>query len=193
MSEETNNAAAPDDGLWLSISDIAREKNVDKAAISRKVAALEEAGRIEVRFGANRTKLVNLAQFDAEVGEVTDFAREQAARLGDDLLGDSRYRDARIKSAQYDALRKQIEMQKLVGSLVEISRVEEVIAQVGEEVKKPLEQVPLHADEIVAAASSGGAAAVRAKLREIIFHVRTQIAEALGTLDIRAKSGGATP
>lgn len=190
MSDETNNAGDAD-GLWLSISDVAREKNVDKAAISRKVAELEKAGRIEVRFGPNRTKLVNLAQFDAEVGEVTDFVREQAARFGDDLIGDSRYRDARIKSAQYDALRKQIEMRKLVGNLVEIAQVDEVIAQVGEEIKKPLEQIPLHADEIVAAAASGGAVAVRAKLREIVFSVRTQIAAALAKLDIREKNGGA--
>jgi hypothetical protein len=192
MSAETDSAGASDDGLWLSISDIAREKNVDKAAISRKVAELENAGRIEVRHGPNRTKLVNLAQFDAEVGEITDFVREQAARLTDDLIGDSRYREARIKSSQYDARRKEIELQKLAGSLVEIVRVEEVIAQVGEEIKKPLDQVPLHAEQIAAAATGGGTPAVRNMLREVIFSVRTQIAEALLKLDIRAKSDGAS-
>lgn len=182
------------EGVWLSISDLAREKGVDKAAISRRVAELEGEGLISTRPGPGKSKLVNLAQYDLVVGETTDLARERTAetvQANREFGGDMRRREADVKKAQYEAALKSIELGKAVGSLVEIKRVAEVIAEVGEELKKPLEQIPLRTDDIVAAALNGGATAVRGLLMEIIFDLRTKFTEALRKLDIRPKGTGA--
>ena len=197
MDDTIKQTASPDE-IWLSISDLAREKNVDKAEISRRVAKLEADGRLQTRSGPNRTKLVCLQEYDRVAGEFTDLAKEQAAetsRYGReaDWGGDTRFRDAQTRRAQYEAGLKSIELRERLGQVVDITRAQEIIAEVGEEIRQPLEQLPLRADEINAAAVSGGVVAVRSKLKDIVFDLRTAIADALRKLDLRAKGGAAPP
>jgi hypothetical protein len=185
--------AAEPDGLWLSITELAKAKGVDKSQISRKVAEIEREGRIITRPGAGREKLVNVAEYDVALGTVTDFSHQLGAETArgirdGDWGGDTRMRDAKTQSAQLEAALKSIELRKQTGALVEITRVNEVIAEVGEAIKKPIGQVALRADDITAAAQSGGAQAVRTLLGQIIFDVRAKITDALRKLDIRSQA-----
>lgn len=192
MSDQTPpNESGSSEGLWLPIAELAELKGKTRQTVWEKVSRLEADGLLTTKRGQGGSRLVNVAEYDRAVNETTDFAREQAAetvRLNREAdWGDTRLRDANRRKVEYEAALKSIELKKAVGALVEITQMNEVIAEVGEEIKKPLEQVLLRADEITAAASSGGAVAVRTKLREIIFAVRTEIAEALAHLDLRAR------
>jgi hypothetical protein len=68
-----------DPGLWISLSEIARRRRVSLPTIFEKVKRLEGAGKLEVRPGKGREKLVNLAAYDAALGETTDLSAAQAA------------------------------------------------------------------------------------------------------------------
>ena len=70
MDETIKQTASPDE-IWLSISDLAREKNVDKAEISRRVREFEaEKGRLRTRPGpGTKTKQVCLQEYDLAAGE----------------------------------------------------------------------------------------------------------------------------
>jgi DNA-binding IscR family transcriptional regulator len=67
------------DGLWLSISEIARLKGVSRQAIAKRIGSLTAHGLLDVQPGQNGSKLINLAQFDRAVGEVGDAIKEGAA------------------------------------------------------------------------------------------------------------------
>ena len=186
--------SAPPEGLWLSVSDVARVTGVHKSNVSRKVDELERDGLIEVRYGPNKTKLVNIGEYEFRVRETTDLAKEQAAVTAQANSEGPRYRDAQTRKIQVETAIKDYELQKLRGELVDVTRVNEVIAQVGEEIRKPIDQLPLRAEEVHAAAAGGGAGAVRGKLREIAFDVRAAVTEALRKLaDLGGTSGGSPP
>jgi len=206
MTFETSAHNSPDE-IWLGISELARVKGVDKSWISRRVAALEELGKIETRDGPNRAKLVNLAQFDRAVGETTDLAKEQAAATAranrndaadDDALGgagaapaDPRYADAQRRKVHYEAEMKALEFGERTGQLVAIGEVETVIAEIAENLAQPIRQLPTRADEIAAAAARDGVAGVRVVLRDMTFALLKAMAQALRRLDLKGKAAAA--
>jgi hypothetical protein len=194
------------DEIWVGISELARLKGVDKSWISRRVAALEERGKIETRDGPNRAKLVNLAQFDRAVGETTDLAKEQAAATAranrndgadDDAPGavtapaDPRYADAQRRKVHYEAEMKALEFGERTGQLVAIGEVETVIAEIAENLAQPIRQLPTRADEIAAAAARDGVAGVRVVLRDMTFALLKAMAQALRRLDLKGKAAAA--
>jgi len=192
------------DEIWVGISELARLKGVDKSWISRRVAALEELGKIETRDGPNRAKLVKLAQFDRAVGETTDLAKEQAAATAranrndaadDDAPGvagaDPRYADAQRRKVHYEAEMKALEFGERTGQLVAIGEIETVIAEVAEELAQPIRQLPTRADEIAAAAARDGVAGVRVVLRDVTFALLKAMAQALRRLDLKGKAAAA--
>jgi len=207
MSDTTDTTApngSPDE-IWLGISELARLKGVDKSWISRRVAALEELGKIEPRDGPNRAKLINLAQFDRAVGETTDLAKEQAAvtaranrndAADDDAPGgaataDPRYADAQRRKVHYEAGMKALEYGERTGQLVAIGQVETVIAEIAEELAQPIRQLPTRADELAAVAVRDGAAGVRVMLREVAHALLKAMAQALRRLDLKGKTSAA--
>jgi DNA-binding transcriptional ArsR family regulator len=166
MNDTADHSDAPE-GIWLTISELARKKGVNKSTISVRVSALEEEGRITTRKGAG-TKLVELAEYDQAVGEITDLAKAQAAATAranrfDDAAasdgsvgGDATFRAAQQQKVFYEARTKALEFGRLTGQLVAIDRVNSVIAEIGEAIRQPISQLPLHADEISAAAARNG-------------------------------------
>ena len=113
-------------GLWLSISDVARVTGIHKSNVSRKVDELERDGLIEVRYGPNKTKLVNIGEYEFRVRETTDLAKEQAAVTAQANSEDPRYRDVQTRKIQIETAVKDYELQKLRGELVDVTRVNEV-------------------------------------------------------------------
>jgi len=200
MNDTTDHSDAPE-GIWLTISELARKKGVDKSTISVRVSALEEEGRITTRKGAGKTKLVELAEYDQAVGETTDLSKAQAAataranRLDDaaasdgSVAGDATLREAQRQKLFYEARTKALEYGRQTGQLVAIDRVNSVIAEVGEAIRQPISQLPLHADEINAAAVRDGPAGVRSLLKEIAFNLSKAISAALGKLNLAGAGG----
>jgi hypothetical protein len=194
MSDDNQNPNDDDDGggLWVPIAELARRKGVTKQTMWEKVTKLEGQGLLTTKPGRGGVKLVNVGEYEFRIKETGDLAKEQAAATAQGNLEDPAYRKAQLQKVQAEAALKDFELRQRHGELVDITRVKEVIAEVGEELRKPLDQLPSRADEVNAAAVSGGAAAVRNKLKEIGFELRAAFAEALRKLDLRTK-GGSSP
>jgi DNA-binding Lrp family transcriptional regulator len=184
-----------DAGLWLSVSEIAREKGKSRQAIAKRVAELVEAGKLETRSGPNGTKLVNLAAFDRAVGETGDAVKEGAAEARAEIeLGNEptspALRDHQARSAQYSADLKYLELEERLGRLVLAAEVKEAGQKAGEAIVRILDRLPTYAEVIAAASIKDGTQGARASLKEIARELRAAIADAMGI--IRADAAPST-
>lgn len=180
-----------DDGLWLSISALAKRKGVTKQTISERVTALETAGKIETRRGEHRAKLVNVAQYDLAVGEVTDLSKEQAADTArltrpDELpliepapRGPSEFTQAQTSRALYDTELKKLELGERRGLLVAIVKLTEAINRAADAIVQVIDRLPLFAAEVAAAVAKDGEAGARTILKTIALALRAEITKAL--------------
>lgn len=180
-----------DAGLWLSISDIARQKGKSRQAIAKRVDSLVEAGKLETKPGDAGTKLVNLAQFDRAVGDVGDAVKEGAAETRAESEGDAEknpaLRDHQSRAAQYTADLKYLDLEERLGRLVPVAEVEEAAQKCAEATVRIVDRLPTFADAIAAAVGKDGPAGARSKLKEIARELRTAIAEAHGELARKAE------
>ncbi len=172
------------DGLWLSISDIARQKDKSRQAIAKRVDALVEAGKIETKPGPNGTKLVNLAQYDRAVGETGDAFKEAGAETKAeadiaDTSATPALRDHQSRAAQYTADLKYLDLEERLGRLVPIEEAKEGGIKIGEAVVRILGRLPTHAEALTVVAVKDGISATRAMLKDIDRELRTAIAEAM--------------
>lgn len=186
---DNDTTTGTDDEQWLSIAELARLKGVARQTAHEKVMRLERQGLLTTRPGPGGTKEVNLGEYEHRTRELGDLVKEQAAATAASF-DDPALRDAQRKKIQIETALKTYELAERRGQLVDVTRVTEVIAEVGAELRKPLDQLPLRADEIDAAARSGGAVAVRTKLKEIAFELRGAFTDALRKLDLRNKREG---
>ncbi len=194
-------AGLPGDGLWVSVSELASLKGVTKQTISERVARLEADGQITTRKGQANTKLINLAEYDRAVGKTTNLAKQQAAVTARanrnepaeeaGTPADPTFADGQRRKTHYEAALKALEFGERAGQLVAIDEVKTVIAEVAEEIAGPINQLPLRAEEITAAAARDGASAVRTILKDAAFNLLKAIAQALGRLDLKAKDDDA--
>ncbi|MFZ5715769.1 MAG: hypothetical protein ACOY3N_23325 [Bradyrhizobium sp.] len=174
-------------GLWLSVSEIAREKNKSRQAIAKRVDALVAEGKVETRPGPNGTKLVNLAQFDRAVGEVGDAVKEGAAETRAELdAGDTpespALRSHQARAAQYSADLKFLDLEERLGRLVPIDEVKAGGIRIGEAVVRVLGRLASYAEGVTAVAVKDGVQGARGMLKDIERELRTEIAEEIGKI-----------
>ena len=191
-SDDIATPPPPDEEMWLSIAALAVMKGVSRQTVWEKVERLERQGLLATKPGPGGTRLVNVGEYDYHVKETADLVKEQAAATLRASQESPELRRLQEQKMRAEAALKDVELRERTGQLVDITRVEEVIAEVGEELRKPIEQLPLRAEEISAAAVSGGVQAVRGKLKQIAFELRGAFAEGLRKLDLRSK-GGSSP
>jgi hypothetical protein len=180
------------DGLWLSISEIARLKGKSRQAIAKRIALLVAKGLLDTRPGENGTKLVNLARFDRVVGEVGDASKEGAAETraaieAAEAPASPALRDHQARAAQYAADLKFLDLEERIGRLVPVVEVEEAAAKCAEATVRIIDRLPTYADSIASAVGKDGPAGARAKLKEIARELRGGIAEAHGELARKAE------
>jgi DNA-binding IscR family transcriptional regulator len=180
------------DGLWLSISEIARLKGKSRQAIAKRVAPLVAHGLLDARLGKNGTKLINLAQFDRAVGEVGDAIKEGAAETRAEIEADEApaspaLRDHQARAAQYAADLKFLDLEERLGRLVPVAEVEDAAAKCAEATVRIIDRLPTYADSIASAVGKDGPAGARAKLKDIARELRNGIAEAHGQLARKAE------
>lgn len=186
------------EGYWLSVSGLARQRGVDKAAISRRLARYEAQGLMKSRLGKGGVKLINVAEFDRAAGEATDAVRELngsgagapamgiAAAPGDPILAREQAR-----RASYDADLKKLELEERLGELIPVGDVREAIAALGETFVRALDQMPSRAEEGFAEATKGGLAGFRIFLRSLANGVRDTVERDLKALAFGPPQTGA--
>jgi hypothetical protein len=178
-------------GLWLSVSEIAREKGKSRQAIAKRVAELVDAGKLTTRPGPNGTKLVSLAAFDLAVGETGDAVKEGAAEARVEIdAGTSpsspALRDHQARNAQYSADLRFLELEERLGRLVPAAEVKEAGQRAAEAIVRIVDRLPTYAEAIAVAAAKDGTQGARANLKEIARELREAIANAMGAIRVEA-------
>jgi DNA-binding MarR family transcriptional regulator len=163
---------------WITISDLARDRQVDKSAISRRVTRLEGLGQLSTRI-VGRLKLVNLAEFDRATAETVDAVRaangrtDSGARPGDPILAREQAR-----RAAYGADLKRLDLEERLGRLVEVALVRDNLAACALDLAAVIDALPGHADALAAAVAKDGVAGLRAALRGLARELRETLARA---------------
>jgi len=196
------------DGLWVSLSEVARRKGVSVAAVWKRVQRLLRDGKIELRPGRGRERLVNLAAYDRAVGETTDFARQRGADMARGLPLDGEpiappvgagaggvrtFTEAQRQTAIYSAGLRSLEYGERRGNLLPIQGehgVAKAAQLAGEALTAAVARLPLRAGELVAVASTDGEVGVRRLLKSIGGGLLKTFAKSLNEIAAQADDAG---
>lgn len=174
-----------DSGLWLSIAELARMKNLSRQSVHERVRRLVETGDLTTR-GEGRSLRVNLAQYDLAIGSTGDAAREAGAAtkamVDVDAPTSSAFRDAQTREKQYAADLKYLELQQRLGDLVPVAEMKDAGVKVGEVVVNVVTRLPSHAEALAAAFTRAGIPEMRSELNAIVYKMRVDIADAFGVM-----------
>jgi hypothetical protein len=191
-----------DDGLWLSVTDLAVRKGVQKSTISEKVARLVAAGRLTIRPGKGRTKLINVAEYDTAIGEVGDGAREQGAATkaadagattsAPRLPPDGRLRDEQTRDRAYSADLKFIELERARGNLLLVADFEPLADDAASRIGDVVDGLLARDSELTAIAIKEGENGMRAALKRITRAQRAAIVTAMKDLAAAARARAAS-
>ena len=190
LNRPTVNGDVP--GLWLNVSELARARGIDKAAVSRRVARLVEIGALETRPGARGTKLINVAAFDRAIGEVGDLAHAQGPDLDDAPLltpaqppaetASATYTREQAREKSYAADLKKLDLDERLGKLVTVESVQAGAVRLAETLVRQIDQITGRADDIAAAVAKDGLQGARAALKTVARDIRESMARELERL-----------
>ena len=169
---------------WLTISDLARERGVDKSAVSRRVARMEGLGLVTTRV-QGKAKLVNLAEFNRAAASTVDGVRELNGRgaTGPPDAGAPNSDDPVLAREQarrvgYSADLAKLDLDERLGRLVEVEAVRLSLETCALELVRVIDQLPARADALAAAVAKEGVAGLRAALRAVARAWRDTLARA---------------
>lgn len=134
-----------DNGVWLSISDLARERGADKSSVSRRVSRLESRGLLTTRVDG-KTKLVNAAEYDRVLGQVGDAIKEQAARSGSDDAAPGLASEQTRRTA-YMAELARLDLEERLGKLLPLADVEAAMVRCAAALVRVIDQLPGRSDD----------------------------------------------
>jgi DNA-binding Lrp family transcriptional regulator len=201
--------APPLETVWMTTAEIARRKGVSRQAVHERVKALAADGRLEVRAGKGRERLVNLVAYDKAIGAVGDPAREAGAVTkaedaralagaparegagglplgvgGEGVVSpaDPTFRDARTQGAVYDAELKRIAIEEKLGKLVPVDEVAAAMTKCAEAIVRAFDRLPARADELAGIATKEGAVGVRGALKGVCRELRQVLADQMKLL-----------
>lgn len=177
--------------LWVTVSDLARQRGIDKSAVSRRVARFEADGLIEARSGPRGSKLINVAAFDRLVGETGDAFRSQAPAVPGRLSSSLPVSDAnnpilaqeQAKRVAYQAELARLDLEERLGKLLPVADVVEAMTRCAEAMVRAIDQLPGRADDVAAAVAKDGAAGARAYMRTMARDLRDVLARELRLLE----------
>jgi DNA-binding MarR family transcriptional regulator len=167
---------------WLTISDLAREKGVDKSAISRRVSRLEEQGLLTTRT-TGRVKLVNLAEFDRAIANTGNAVQELNARGATaadegDGSGNPILAREQARRAAYDADLKSLDLQERLKNLVKADEMTLAVTEVAMALAQAIDALPGRAEALAAVVGKDGATGLRAALKAVARELRETLARA---------------
>lgn len=181
------------DGVWLTVSEIARRKGVSHQAVSKRVKSLEADGKISPRRDGKKT-LVDLVEYDRAVGDYGDGSREAAAETvraarqpapGKPSSAPDGMRDAQLERVRYDAKMRALDFAERTGQLVPVSGpggIEDAMVAAAEKIIGVLDLMLRAAPDLVIAAREGEPAA-RREIRKVIHAQRVAIGDAMRLIE----------
>lgn len=191
-------------GLWVTVSELARLRSVNKSTTSRQVDKLVEAGQLATKPGARGAKLVNLAAFEAALDQLGDAGKALAAETvkataglaaeapaAAPATGGNAYRDAATRAKEYEADLKQIELDRQRGLLVPVADVTAAAIKCAETIVRTVDRLPTRYDDVAAAVTTEGPLGARRVLKEFARELRRELAEAMQSLATGSTAGAA--
>lgn len=177
-----------DPNVWLSISEIARQRGVSKVAVHKRVKAFVAQGALATRPGPRNTVLVNVVAYDRLVKSETDPAQalrnaaaEPDAPQQAPSPGFAAHRAAR---ESYQAENARLDLEERLGRLVDRDAVARTTMDVFRRFRDRMLSIPPRAADRLAALPD--AAAIRAKLAEEIRRELEQFAARLDAMNAGA-------
>lgn len=184
-----------DDGLWLSVTELAARKGVRKSTISEKVSRLVDAGRLATKPGKGKAKLINLAQYDLAVGEVGDVAKEVGAVTkkiapsdGTIEAGGQKFRDEQTREKAYAADLKFLDLEQRRGNLLPVSEFDVAAEDAASRIADIVDGLLAQDSELAAIAIKEGENGMRAALKRIVRQQRQKIVEAMKEMAFTARA-----
>ncbi|WFS01604.1 winged helix-turn-helix domain-containing protein [Rhizobium tumorigenes] len=185
--EQTASTPATD-GLWVTVAELARRKNITRQTASERIARLEKEGLITTRLDG-RSRMVELATFDRIVGQTGNAFREQGADTKRAAAGTSKsatsgaLRDAQSDRANYEAKLKALDLAERIGQLVPVRGehgVETALVKVTEAIVRELGAPMNWISDILE--NREGEPGLRRLIRKKILEMRTDIANKLASI-----------
>ncbi|MDK4713003.1 winged helix-turn-helix domain-containing protein [Rhizobium sp. CNPSo 4039] len=178
-------SSAPEsDGVWVTVSELARRKNITRQTALERVTRLEKDGLLETRRDG-RSRLVEMATFDRLVGQTGNAYREQGAETKrsaeQQAPASAALRDAQSERAQYEAKLKALDLAERTGALVPVRGehgIEAALLKVTEAIVRDLGAPMNWVSEILETVREGEPA-LRRLLRRKIHEQRETIANRL--------------
>ncbi len=178
------------EGLWATITELAKMRGVDKSAISRRVARLEGLGLVKTRTGKGGTKLVNVAQFDRATAETTDAVRELNGKGADapsavaavPAPGDPVLAREQARRASYAADLAKLDLEERTGVVVRVDDVLRFLDRMVDEAKRVTAQLPARTEEMSALVAKDGFTGGREFLRRVARELDDAFSRAMSAL-----------
>lgn len=176
-------------GVWVSISDLAKRKGVTRQSLHERVSRLVKDGLIETRQDGKK-RLIDMAEYDRVVGQVGDAFREQGAETRrdaetEDTGGSAKLRDVQIERQQYETKIRALDYAERLGRLLPLkgpSGVETAMVKAAEKIVRIIEKTPLRNLAEIEAAARIDAAHLRRVIKAMTHEMRAAVADALQTV-----------
>lgn len=182
-------------GVWVSLSELGRRRNISRASVKERVDRLEAQGLVVTKRDGKK-RLVELATFDRAIGYAGDLRRELAAETVKSSSTSMAYRDAQAERARYEAQLKALDLaerQRLLLPVVGEHGIAAAAGAIGDALTRDLDGMVHYADDLATAVSKEGVAGARRLLKEIGVKVRQQVADSLSkiaSMGAAAERGG---
>jgi DNA-binding MarR family transcriptional regulator len=183
--------------LWLSLSDLARQRGITKQVLSRQVTRFEGMGLIETRDGKGGRKLICVADFNRAANAMARRPRrsppldpaEAMARRNDTLTAAETLTRENARKAAYLADLAKLNLEERLGRLVVLDDIVSATVQLGETIIRQIDQLPSRAEEFAAAVAKDGKAGARMMLKDFVADVREAISRDLAALASPSSAG----
>ncbi|NLS02310.1 winged helix-turn-helix transcriptional regulator [Rhizobium sp. P32RR-XVIII] len=179
LTEQTGPAS---DGLWVTVAELARRKNITRQTASEKIARLEKDGLLQTRKDG-RSRLVELATFDRLIGETGDAFKEQSAQTKRAAqIAATPLRDSQADKVLYEAKLKALDFGERTGQLVPLQGdhgIEAALVKVSDKIVRDLGAPMNWVTDLIEAARNGGEPALRRVMQGKIRDLRKAVAEHL--------------
>ena len=154
------------DGVWMSITDVAKKRGISKQAVSKQLQRYEGTQHQVSTRKSGRTKLVNIVEFDRARDALDDPSKLLDVEQPKKDAGDGGYKKHRTDREGYQAELARLELEERQGKLRHIDEIEDGLAKIGVELSQSFGMMITWADELSSAANKGGVDAVRAVLKK---------------------------
>ncbi|MEM9970398.1 MAG: hypothetical protein AAF762_04805 [Pseudomonadota bacterium] len=173
--------ASASSGVWVSVSEFARQNGVTPQSMGERVRRLEADGKIETRREGNK-KMVLQAALEEALNITGDAVRENAAQVAIDTPKDPALRDAQTRRAEIEADRAKIRLDQERGLVRPVADIEDTAVDVAAGILAELDKIPRLMEAAGLEAGATDQAALRKSGKDIVRKMREAIAARVAEL-----------